>query len=242
LWQWLGLVTPQSQALRAESRGQAQPGIEPGCSLGSGGGVNCPGAIQHNGLLRALVAICQPSWQCPRVRITPVMSGGPLPLPQASSCGRPHVHSQALQAAQSLGWPPPGHPSAPQGGSHRVGAVWCVVLHRASQVLCGQGRRGLVRRCHAARPMGWPPPTLWGWRFAPSPRRGGPSAPQGGSLHTRHWVRLFLAGRHRWCATTAKANQKTTSKPHGGGCAAPIAKRSSKQRDRSPFQGPVRRA
>lgn len=123
-------------------------------------------AIQHNGLLHVAwpVAALALRLVAPP-HATPVMSCA-LTSFLPCACGMAHLRQATRRAA---------------------------IGQRARACGTGTGSSG---QALARSPWSWPPPTLWGQALArlwPAPG-GGPSAPQGGSLHPRRWGVEVLGG------------------------------------------------
>ena len=142
---------------------------------GQGCGVSWLAPTQHNGLFGKVAAVTALKLRLVRLplRAQPLRPSG---LPNPRYVLRPHF-VLALRVRHGALAP-----------SHTPGSHW------PARYRLRRNRRGFWPGA-ARGPWSWPPPTLWGQALArlwPAPG-GGPSAPQGGSLHPRRWGAVALA-------------------------------------------------
>ena len=129
-------------------------------------------AIQHNGLFG---------------KVRPV-AALKLRLVAAPLRAQPFAPWRVYQTPVMSCAPSPCACGMARAPSHTLSSHWPARyrLRRNRRGFCPGAARG---------PWSWPPPTLWGQALArlwPAPG-GGPSAPQGGSLHPRRWGVVALA-------------------------------------------------
>ena len=175
-WRWLAPGRKSKPGALAQD-GEYRPGrASSPARPGQGCGVSWLAPTQHNGLfgkvrpvaalkLRLVAAPLRAQPFAPlRVYQTPVMSCA-LTSFLPCACGMAHLRQATRRAA---------------------------IGQRARACGTGTGSSG---QALARGRWSWPPPTLWGQALArlwPAPG-GGPSAPQGGSLHPRRWGAGALA-------------------------------------------------